>query len=229
MLFWISMNKIKFDKVSKSYSGGKTALSDVSLELVEGEVTFLTGHSGAGKSSFLKLIMRDQLASSGRITVNGVDLAAIKERNLPYYRRGLGVVFQDHHLLMDRTVFENVALPLSLIGLSDKVTVRRVRAALTIVGLEGHSKSKPVELSAGERQRVGIARAVVMRPRVLLADEPTGNLDPELSLRAMELFSQFTEIGSIVVIASHDLLLINQIEARVVELKEGQVVDDSRQ
>ena len=229
MRFWISMNKIRFDNVSKAYSGGKMALSDVSLELVEGEVTFLTGHSGAGKSSFLKLIMRDQLASSGRITVNGVDLASIKERNLPYYRRGLGVVFQDHHLLMDRTVFENVAVPLSLIGLSDKVTARRVRAALTIVGLEGLSKSKPVELSAGERQRVGIARAVVMRPRVLLADEPTGNLDPELSLRAMELFSQFTEIGSIVVIASHDLLLINQIEARVIELKEGQVVDDSRQ
>ena len=222
------MNKIKFENVSKSYSGGKLALSNVSLELVEGEVTFLTGHSGAGKSSFLKLIMRDQLASSGCVSVNGVDLASIKERNLPYYRRGLGVVFQDHHLLTDRTVFENVAMPLSLIGLSDKLIARRVRAALTIVGLEGESNSRPFELSAGERQRVGIARAVVMRPRILLADEPTGNLDPDLSLRAMELFSQFTEIGSIVVVASHDLLLINQIEARVIELKEGQVVDDSR-
>ncbi len=223
------MNTIKFDKVSKSYAGGKLALSDISLELVEGEVTFLTGHSGAGKSSFLKLIMRDQLASSGRVSVNGVDLASIKDRNLPYYRRGLGVVFQDHHLLMDRTVFENVAVPLSLIGLSDKVSARRVRAALTTVGLEDHAQSKPYELSAGERQRVGIARAVVMRPRVLLADEPTGNLDPDLSIRAMELFSQFTEIGSIVVVASHDLLLINQIEARVIELKEGRVRDDSRQ
>jgi cell division transport system ATP-binding protein len=222
------MNKIKFEKVSKSYSGGKLALSNVSLELVEGEVTFLTGHSGAGKSSFLKLIMRDHIASSGWVSVNGVDLASIKERNLPYYRRGLGVVFQDHHLLTDRTVFENVAMPLSLIGLSDKVIARRVRAALTVVGLEADSNSRPFELSAGERQRVGIARAVVMRPRVLLADEPTGNLDPDLSLRAMELFSQFTEIGSIVVVASHDLLLINQIEARVIELKEGQVVDDSR-
>ena len=222
------MNKIKFEKVSKSYSGGKLALSDVSLELVEGEVTFLTGHSGAGKSSFLKLIMRDHLASSGCVSVNGVDLASIKERNLPYYRRGLGVVFQDHHLLTDRTVFENVAMPLSLIGLSDKLIARRVRAALTIVGLEGESNSRPFELSAGERQRVGIARAVVMRPRILLADEPTGNLDPDLSLRAMELFSQFTEIGSIVVVASHDLLLVNQIEARVIELKEGQVIDDSR-
>ena len=222
------MNKIKFENVSKSYSGGKLALSNVSLELVEGEVTFLTGHSGAGKSSFLKLIMRDHLASSGCVSVNGVDLASIKERNLPYYRRGLGVVFQDHHLLTDRTVFENVAMPLSLIGLSDKLIARRVRAALTIVGLEGESNSRPFELSAGERQRVGIARAVVMRPRILLADEPTGNLDPDLSLRAMELFSQFTEIGSIVVVASHDLLLVNQIEARVIELKEGQVVDDSR-
>jgi len=222
------MNKIKFEKVSKSYSGGKLALSNVSLELVEGEVTFLTGHSGAGKSSFLKLIMRDHIASSGRVSVNGIDLASIKERNLPYYRRGLGVVFQDHHLLTDRTVFENVAMPLSLIGLSDKLIARRVRAALTIVGLEGESNSRPFELSAGERQRVGIARAVVMRPRILLADEPTGNLDPDLSLRAMELFSQFTEIGSIVVVASHDLLLVNQIEARVIELKEGQVVDDSR-
>ena len=222
------MNKIKFEKVSKSYAGGKLALSNVSLELVEGEVTFLTGHSGAGKSSLLKLIMRDHLVSSGCVSVNGVDLASIKERNLPYYRRGLGVVFQDHHLLTDRTVFENVAMPLSLIGLSDKLIARRVRAALTIVGLEGESNSRPFELSAGERQRVGIARAVVMRPRILLADEPTGNLDPDLSLRAMELFSQFTEIGSIVVVASHDLLLVNQIEARVIELKEGQVVDDSR-
>ena len=222
------MNKIKFERVSKSYSSGKLALSNVSLELVEGEVTFLTGHSGAGKSSFLKLIMRDHVASSGCVSVNGVDLASIKERNLPHYRRSLGVVFQDHHLLTDRTVFENVAMPLSLIGLSEKITARRVRAALTIVGLEGNSNSRPIELSAGERQRVGIARAVVMRPRILLADEPTGNLDPDLSLRAMELFSQFTEIGSIVVVASHDLLLINQIEARVIELKEGQVIDDSR-
>ena len=198
------MNKIKFENVSKAYSGGRQALSEVSLELIEGEVTFLTGHSGAGKSSLLKLIMRDQLATDGVVSVNGVDLASIKDRNIPYYRRGLGIVFQDHYLLMNRTVFENVAIPLSLIGLSDEVMARRVRAALTIVGLEALSGSKPTELSAGERQRVGIARAVVMRPRILLADEPTGNLDPELSLRAMELFAQFTEIGSIVIVASHD-------------------------
>ena len=223
------MNKIKFEKVSKSYSEGRSALSEVSIELVEGEVTFLTGHSGAGKSSFLKLIMRNEFASNGTVSVNGVDLASIKNRDLPYYRRSLGVVFQDHHLLMNRTVFDNVALPLSLIGISDRVVIRRVRAALTTVGLEKYSMSRPYELSTGERQRVGIARAVVMRPRILLADEPTGNLDPELSLRAMELFSQFTEIGSIVVVASHDLLLINQIKARVVELSDGRVIHDSRQ
>ena len=222
------MNKIKFENVSKAYSGGRQALSEVSLELIEGEVTFLTGHSGAGKSSLLKLIMRDQLATDGVVSVNGVDLASIKDRNIPYYRRGLGIVFQDHYLLMNRTVFENVAIPLSLIGLSDQVVARRVRAALTIVGLEGLSESKPTELSAGERQRVGIARAVVMRPRILLADEPTGNLDPELSQRAMELFAQFTEIGSIVIVASHDQFLIEQMKARVVELREGRLVHDSR-
>ena len=222
------MNKIKFENVSKAYPGGRQALSGVSLELVEGEVTFLTGHSGAGKSSFLKLIMRDQLATEGVVSVNGVDLARIKDRNIPYYRRGLGIVFQDHYLLMNRTVFENVAIPLSLIGLDDQVMVRRVRAALTIVGLDGLSESKPTELSSGERQRVGIARAVVMRPRILLADEPTGNLDPKLSRTAMQLFAQFTEIGSIVVVASHDQFLIEQMKARVVELREGRIVHDSR-
>ena len=222
------MNKIKFENVSKAYPGGRQALSGVSLELVEGEVTFLTGHSGAGKSSFLKLIMRDQLATEGVVSVNGVDLASIKDRNIPYYRRGLGVVFQDHYLLMNRTVFENVAIPLSLIGLDDQVMARRVRAALTIVGLEGLSESKPTELSSGERQRVGIARAVVMRPRILLADEPTGNLDPKLSRTAMQLFAQFTEIGSIVVVASHDQVLIEQMKARVIELREGRIIHDSR-
>lgn len=222
------MNKIKFENVSKAYPGGRQALSGVSLELVEGEVTFLTGHSGAGKSSFLKLIMRDQLATEGVVSVNGVDLASIKDRNIPYYRRGLGIVFQDHYLLMNRTVFENVAIPLSLIGLDDQVMARRVRAALTIVGLDGLSESKPTELSSGERQRVGIARAVVMRPRILLADEPTGNLDPKLSRTAMQLFAQFTEIGSIVVVASHDQVLIEQMKARVIELREGRIVHDSR-
>ena len=222
------MNKIKFENVSKAYPGGRQALSGVSLELVEGEVTFLTGHSGAGKSSFLKLIMRDQLATEGVVSVNGVDLASIKDRNIPYYRRGLGIVFQDHYLLMNRTVFENVAIPLSLIGLDDQVMARRVRAALTIVGLDGLSESKPTELSSGERQRVGIARAVVMRPRILLADEPTGNLDPKLSRTAMQLFAQFTEIGSIVVVASHDQVLIEQMKARVIELREGRIIHDSR-
>ena len=222
------MNKIKFENVSKAYPGGRQALSGVSLELVEGEVTFLTGHSGAGKSSFLKLIMRDQLATEGVVSVNGVDLASIKDRNIPFYRRGLGIVFQDHYLLMNRTVFENVAIPLSLIGLDDQVMARRVRAALTIVGLDGLSESKPTELSSGERQRVGIARAVVMRPRILLADEPTGNLDPKLSRTAMQLFAQFTEIGSIVVVASHDQVLIEQMKARVIELREGRIVHDSR-
>ena len=222
------MNKIKFENVSKAYPGGRQALFGVSLELVEGEVTFLTGHSGAGKSSFLKLIMRDQLATEGVVSVNGVDLASIKDRNIPFYRRGLGIVFQDHYLLMNRTVFENVAIPLSLIGLDDQVMARRVRAALTIVGLDGLSESKPTELSSGERQRVGIARAVVMRPRILLADEPTGNLDPKLSRTAMQLFAQFTEIGSIVVVASHDQVLIEQMKARVIELREGRIVHDSR-
>ena len=222
------MNKISFCGVSKAYSNGAEALSEISVELKEGEMNFLTGPSGAGKSTFLRLILRQHKASKGKVLVNEVDLAQISDRNLPHYRRGLGVVFQDPHLLMNRTVAENIAVPLSLTGISDKVCYRRVRAALTIVGLEDRATHMPGDLSAGERQRIGIARAVVMRPKVLLADEPTGNLEPELSIRVIELFSQFTEIGSIVVIASHDLFLIENLKARVIELRRGRINSDSQ-
>ena len=191
-------------------------------------MTFLTGHSGAGKTTFLKLLLCLDRPTRGRITVNGVDLGDLKARGLAWYRRGLGAVFQDHHLLTARSVFENVALPLRVAGMGERDVGRRVRAALTRVGLLERESMLPVQLSTGEQQRVGIARAVVIRPRVLIADEPTGNLDPELSRDIMALFQQFNQVGATVIVASHDLQLIGSLNQRVVELSHGAMVRDIR-
>ena len=191
-------------------------------------MTFLTGHSGAGKTTFLKLLLCLDRPTRGRITVNGVDLGNLKARGLAWYRRGLGAVFQDHHLLTARSVFENVALPLRVAGMGERDVGRRVRAALTRVGLLERESMLPVQLSTGEQQRVGIARAVVIRPRVLIADEPTGNLDPELSRDIMALFQQFNQVGATVIVASHDLQLIGSLNQRVVELSHGAMVRDIR-
>ncbi len=191
-------------------------------------MTFLTGHSGAGKTTFLKLLLCLDRPTRGRITVNGVDLGNLKARGLAWYRRGLGAVFQDHHLLTARSVFENVALPLRVAGMGERDVGRRVRAALTRVGLLERESMRPVQLSTGEQQRVGIARAVVIRPRVLIADEPTGNLDPELSRDIMALFQQFNQVGATVIVASHDLQLIGSLNQRVVELSHGAMVRDIR-
>ena len=212
---------IEFDHVSKHYGRGQDALRDVSFELERGVLAFLIGHSGAGKSTLLRMIMPTEHPSKGRVVVNGHDLKSLSGRKLPQYRRSLGVVFQDHQLLADRTVFDNVALPLRVSGFSHRDMGRRVRAALDKVGLLGKERAMPGMLSAGERQRVGVARAVVNRPSVILADEPTGNLDPALSGEIMDLFEQFSQMGACVLIASHDLALVARYQHRLLSLDRG--------
>jgi cell division transport system ATP-binding protein len=215
---------IRFDDVSKRYPGGQEALSHVSFQLAAGELAFLTGHSGAGKSTLLKLIMQMELPSSGQVFVNGQNLKKLSRRQLPYYRRSIGLVFQDHQLLFDRSVFDNVALPLLIAGYDSRDAARRVRAALDKVGLLHKEQQNPASLSTGEQQRVGIARAVVNKPALILADEPTGNLDPELSAEIMHLFEQFCGVGVAVLIASHDLSLISSLHHRMMVLDQGRLV-----
>ena len=217
---------IKFDEVSKRYPGGQEALSQVSFHLHDGEFAFLTGHSGAGKSTLLKLIMQMELPSSGQVIVQGQNLNKLSRRQLPYYRRNIGLVFQDHQLLFDRSVFDNVALPLQIAGFEPAWLARRVRAALDKVGLLHKEASNPVALSSGEQQRVGIARAVVNKPALLLADEPTGNLDPELSADIMDLFRQFNDVGVSVLIASHDLELVHRMQRRILVLEQGRLYEE---
>lgn len=212
---------IVFDRVSKRYEGGFQALEEISFHMERGEMAFLTGHSGAGKSTLLKLIMLMERPSRGQIRVGGQVLAKLGRRQIPYFRRHVGVVFQNHQLLFDRSVFDNVALPLEIAGLAPREIARRVRAALDKVGLLKKEKALPITLSGGEQQRVGIARAVVNKPPVLLADEPTGNLDPELSEEIMRLFMQFNQVGVTVLIATHDLALVSELRHRVIRLDHG--------
>jgi cell division transport system ATP-binding protein len=215
---------ITFDRVSKRYEEGHEALSEVSVEIRQDEMVFLTGHSGAGKSTLLRLIMLIERPSRGQLIVDGQNLAKVGERGIPRHRRNIGVVFQNHQLLFDRTVFHNVALPLVIGGYEQREIGRRVRAALDKVGLLSKERALPVTLSGGEQQRVGIARAVVARPRILLADEPTGNLDPLLSAEIMQLFEAFSQVGVTVLIASHDLALISRMRHRILTLRGGRLV-----
>ena len=217
---------IHFDNVSKRYPGGYEALSQVNFRLPKGKMGYLTGHSGAGKSTLLKLIALIERPSRGQIILDGVNLNHISNRNVPYVRRNIGIIFQNHHLLYDRPVFDNVAMPLVIQGYRHKEIRSRVRAALDQVSLLKKEKSDPITLSGGEQQRVGIARAIVHKPALLLADEPTGNLDPELSLEIMELFARFNQVGTSVLIASHDLDLIQQMGASALSLKDGRVAED---
>ncbi|MCG7897793.1 MAG: cell division ATP-binding protein FtsE [Candidatus Thiodiazotropha lotti] len=219
---------IHFDNVSKRYPGGHTGLSNINLRIDAEEMVFLTGHSGAGKSTLLKLIGLLERSSGGQVHVNGRNLTRLKNRQIPYHRREVGMIFQDHRLLHDRTVFDNVALPLVVSGLGHKEIGRRVRAALDKVGLLHKEKSAPITLSGGEQQRVGIARAVVSKPPLVLADEPTGNLDPELSKEIMELFSQFNRVGVTLLIATHDLALISSMDQRILTLANGALSHDSK-
>jgi cell division transport system ATP-binding protein len=214
---------IRFTNVSKRYPGGHEALSNVNFHLPAGEMAFLTGHSGAGKSTLLKLIALIERPSGGQVVVGGQNLAKVSSRRIPYVRRNIGVIFQDHRLLFDRTVFDNVALPLIIAGYNHNEIGRRVRAALDKVGLLGKEKVYPITLSGGEQQRVGIARAVVNKPPLLLADEPTGNLDPELSREIMGLFQAFNQVGVSVLIATHDLALINTLPYRILRLDHGRM------
>ena len=218
---------IEFHHVVKRFENGSVALADVSLTVPEASLTFLTGHSGAGKSTFLNLLLGLDKPTRGRVVVNGVDIATLKRRHLPVYRRHLGTVFQDGRLLEGRTVFGNVAVPLHVAGMKARDVGRRVRAALESVDLLGKAPLLPGQLSAGERQRLVIARAVVNRPKVLLADEPTGNLDPALSKGVMGLFRRFQGAGVTVIVASHDADLVGAMGHRVVELEHGRVVGDT--
>ncbi|MCK4865864.1 MAG: cell division ATP-binding protein FtsE [Gammaproteobacteria bacterium] len=219
---------IHFVNASKRYSSGFDALQNVSFHMAPGEMAFLTGHSGAGKSSLLKLIALLERSSRGQVIVNNQNLAKVPRRRIPYFRRNIGIIFQDHQLLFDRTVHDNVALPLIIAGFSHKDIGKRVRAALDKVGLLGKEKKYPITLSGGEQQRVGIARAVVNKPALILADEPTGNLDPELSAEIMNLFQDFSDVGVTVLVATHDIALISQLPYRTLTLKDGKLINDSQ-
>jgi len=216
---------IQLDQVSKRYDGGFEALSSLSFHIERGEMVFLTGHSGAGKSTLLKLLTAIEKPSSGQVRVAGALLAKLNRREIAFYRRKLGVVHQDHLLLMDNSVYDNVSQPLLVAGEHPSDIKRRVHAALDKVGLLSREKFKPIQLSGGEQQRVGIARAVVKKPELILADEPTGNLDPALSRDIMALFAQFNDIGTTVIIASHDLGLIARLNYRVLSLHQGKLLD----
>lgn len=218
---------LQFNNVGKRYPGGHEALSGVTLHLAPGEMAFLTGHSGAGKSTLLKLIALIEYATHGQIIINGKNLARIGRRGIPYFRREIGMIFQNHKLLYDRTVFDNVALPLIISGYHHREIQRRVRAALDKVGLLDKEKQAPITLSGGEQQRVGIARAVVNKPIILLADEPTGNLDLELSREIMNLFGQFNQVGVTVLVATHDIELIASLGHRRIMLDHGRVAEGS--
>lgn len=217
---------IKFDNVSKRYVDGKEALSEINFDIHKGEMAFVTGRSGAGKSTLLKLILAIEKSTTGQLIVNGVNINRLSRRQVPFHRRQIGAVFQDHQLLFDRTVFDNVALPLEICGFQIREAKRRVRAALDKVGLLRQEKLYPATLSGGEQQRVGIARAVVNRPNIILADEPTGNLDPELSAEVMKVFEQFNRVGVSLLVATHDRSLIAALNYRTLVLDKGLLIED---
>ena len=216
---------IELSQVCKQYRNGHEALTNVSFKLDAGEMAFILGHSGAGKSTLFKLITRIEKPSSGQIIVQDQNLNRLPNSKVPYLRREIGVVFQEHKLLHDRTVFDNVALPLVVIGMRHDDIKKRVRAALGKVGLSGREKSLPITLSGGEQQRVGIARAVINRPSILLADEPTGNLDDALSDEIMDIFADFNRVGVTVLIATHDLRQVERLNKRTIHLKAGEIVE----
>jgi cell division transport system ATP-binding protein len=215
---------IRFDNVWKRYPNGREALCDLTLGIERGEMVFLTGHSGAGKSTLLKLIALIERPTRGTLVVNGQNTATVTRSKIPAFRRQIGVVFQDHKLLMDRPVYDNVGLPLVIAGVPEKEIDKRVRASLDQVGLLGRERNRPIELSTGEQQRVGIARAIIGKPALLIADEPTGNLDPDLAVEIMNIFKRFNEVGVTVLVASHDIHLIERYGMRRVIIEGGRAV-----
>ena len=220
------MSVLRFDNVSKQYPGGHVALSDVSFAIAPGEMLFVTGHSGAGKSTLLKLIQLAERPSRGAVLFGEKNLMKVRGARVPLHRRSVGVVYQNHQLLMDRSVGENVALPLILRGMKRGEIGKRVRVLLEKLGLGARERALPSQLSTGEQQRVGIARALVAEPPLLVADEPTGNLDPTLSAEIMALFAALPERGTSVLVASHDLGLVKRMKKRVLVLDHGKLVDD---
>lgn len=217
---------ITLKHLGKTYAGGYDALLDINLQIEKGQMAFLTGHSGAGKSSLLRLLALIDRPTRGSIKVNGHEISRLPNHQVPAYRRSLGIIFQDHRLLPDQTIFENIALPLYISGHPHDLVQRRVRAALDKVGLLSKEKNYPDALSSGQQQRIGIARAIINKPAILLADEPTGNLDPDLSREIMNLFVQFNQVGVTVLIASHDHHLIETFNHRIIELNNGQLVGE---
>ncbi len=219
---------IVFDRVSKVYPGGNTALKNVSLHIKKGEFVFVLGHSGAGKSTFLKLILREEKATSGRVYVNGKDLTRMKEREVPYLRRNMGVVFQDFRLIPSMTAYENVAFAMRVTNIPEKKIASRVPYVFSLVGLSEKMDKYPDELSGGEQQRVALARALVHSPQLIIADEPTGNIDPELSLEMMELLSAINSVGITVVVVTHEHELARHFSKRVITIDHGSVIGDSQ-
>ena len=220
------MPLLRFDNVTKTYPGAEPALSDVSFGVEPGEMLFVTGHSGAGKSTLLRLVHLSERPTRGTVLVDERNLAKVRGRKVPLHRRQVGVVFQDHRLLTDRSVFDNVALPLLIAGTPGSEVGKRVRQVLDKVGLGAREKALPRQLSTGEQQRVGIARAIVAQPQLLVADEPTGNLDPQLAGEIMQLFASLPALGTTVIVASHDLALVKRMRRRVLVLDHGRLLDD---
>ena len=218
---------LSFSSVAKRYPGGQEALRDVSFALDAGELAFVTGRSGAGKSTLLKLVPAIERPSRGTVVVNGLNVGALKPAAIPYLRRNIGLVFQDQKLLYDRSVFDNVMLPLAFSGHAPREATRRARAALDKVGLLARERANPIQLSGGEQQRVAIARAVVNRPALLIADEPTANLDAESAARILDIFLAFNQVGVTVLIASHDQALIERYRRKLLRLEDGRITQSA--
>ena len=220
---------IKLDHVSKSYSTGAPALNDVSIHIEKGEFVFIVGDSGSGKSTLIKLLLRELIPTSGTIEVNGVNVGKLRHRKIPKFRRNIGVVFQDFRLLKDRNVYENVAFARRVVQVPNKEIKKNVPSILSIVGLAGKYKARPKQLSGGEQQRVALARALVNNPPILLADEPTGNLDPKNSWEIMKLLEEINEKGTTVLVVTHNREIVNEMKKRVVTMNKGVIVSDEKE
>ena len=219
---------IQFNQVYKRYPGGHEALKDLSFEITEGEMVYLTGHSGAGKSTLLKLIAAIERPTSGSVLVKGQNIRSIKREAIPALRRNIGLIFQDHKLLFDRSAFDNVMLPLQIGGFDHRESAKRARAALDKVGLLAREKANPISLSGGEQQRLCIARAIVNRPAILLADEPTGNLDSDYASEIMQIFKSFHQVGATLILSTHDERVMQQFPSRALHLQQGELQGAAR-